>query len=62
VGNAVNMSATPPDVGRRAPLLDEHTGELLLELGFTPLEIEAYQAETAPRKRASTSGAAPVSN
>jgi crotonobetainyl-CoA:carnitine CoA-transferase CaiB-like acyl-CoA transferase len=58
VGNAVNMSATPPDVSRRAPLLDEHTDELLQELGFTSSEIEAYQAETGPRKRASSTSVA----
>ncbi len=39
LGAPVKMSATPPIVGRRAPLLGEHTRDVLLEAGFTPEEI-----------------------
>jgi formyl-CoA transferase len=33
LGSPIKMSATPPDVSRRAPLLGEHTGEVLREVG-----------------------------
>jgi formyl-CoA transferase len=39
LGSPLKMSATPPDVGRRAPLLGEHTREILLEAGFSEAEI-----------------------
>ena len=38
------MSATPPDVSRRAPLLGEHTDEVLREAGFSGCEIAALRA------------------
>jgi crotonobetainyl-CoA:carnitine CoA-transferase CaiB-like acyl-CoA transferase len=34
LGSPIKMSATPPDVRRRAPLLGEHTQEILSELGL----------------------------
>jgi crotonobetainyl-CoA:carnitine CoA-transferase CaiB-like acyl-CoA transferase len=34
------LSATPPDVRRRAPLLGEHTTGVLSEMGFADWEIE----------------------
>ena len=34
LGSPIKMSATPPDVRRRAPLLGEHTQEILLEIGL----------------------------
>ena len=34
LGSAIKMSATPPDVRRRAPLLGEHTHEVLSEAGI----------------------------
>ena len=34
LGSPIKLSATPPDVGRRAPLLGEHTDEILAEAGF----------------------------
>jgi formyl-CoA transferase len=34
LGSPIKMSATPPDVRRRAPLLGEHTQEILLEVGL----------------------------
>jgi crotonobetainyl-CoA:carnitine CoA-transferase CaiB-like acyl-CoA transferase len=43
LGSPIKMSATPPDVGRRAPLLGEHTDEVLLEAGFSPDEIASLR-------------------
>jgi crotonobetainyl-CoA:carnitine CoA-transferase CaiB-like acyl-CoA transferase len=40
LGSPIKMSATPPEVRRRAPLLGEHTKEVLLEAGFSDGEIE----------------------
>lgn len=40
----VRLSATPGEVRRRAPLLGEHTAEVLSELGFSGAEIAAFQA------------------
>ena len=39
LGSPIKMSETPPDARRRAPLLDEHTREVLLEAGCTEEEI-----------------------
>jgi formyl-CoA transferase len=39
LGSPIKMSATPPDVSRRAPLLGEHTDELMAEFGFADAEI-----------------------
>ncbi len=43
LGSPIKMSATPPDVTRRAPQLGEHTAEILAEAGFTADEIAALQ-------------------
>jgi formyl-CoA transferase len=40
-GSPIKMSETPPRVGRRAPLLGEHTGEVLREAGCSDEEIDA---------------------
>jgi crotonobetainyl-CoA:carnitine CoA-transferase CaiB-like acyl-CoA transferase len=39
LGSPIKMSATPPDVRRRAPLLGEHTEDVLREAGFSENEI-----------------------
>ena len=46
LGSPIKMSETPPVVGRRAPLLGEHTREVLLEAGCTDGEIAALQRTT----------------
>jgi formyl-CoA transferase len=43
LGSPIKLSATPPDVRRRAPLLGEHTEEVLREAGFSGAEIAALQ-------------------
>jgi formyl-CoA transferase len=43
LGSPVKMSETPPRAGRRAPLLGEHTDEVLAEAGFTSDEIAAIR-------------------
>ncbi len=39
----VRLSATPGEVKHRAPLLGEHTNEVLLDLGFDEKEIEEFR-------------------
>ena len=39
LGSPIKLSTTPPDPTRRAPLLGEHTSEVLSEAGFTESEI-----------------------
>ncbi|MGQ0732745.1 MAG: CaiB/BaiF CoA transferase family protein [Acidobacteriota bacterium] len=39
LGTPLKLSETPLNPGRRAPLLGEHTDEVLREAGFTPAEI-----------------------
>jgi crotonobetainyl-CoA:carnitine CoA-transferase CaiB-like acyl-CoA transferase len=41
IGSPIKMSATPPVVGRRAPLLGEHTREVLREAGLDEPQIDA---------------------
>ena len=40
LGSPIKLSATPPNVRRRAPLLGEHTTEVLSEMGLADWEIE----------------------
>ena len=39
LGTPIKLSATPPDVSRRAPRLGEHTDEVLAAAGFSESEI-----------------------
>jgi formyl-CoA transferase len=41
LGSPIKLSVTPPMVHRRAPLLGEHTQEVLREAGFDELDIAA---------------------
>ena len=41
LGSPIKMSETPPDATRRAPLLGEHTHDVLREAGCTDAEIAA---------------------
>jgi crotonobetainyl-CoA:carnitine CoA-transferase CaiB-like acyl-CoA transferase len=43
LGSPIKMSATPPDVSRRAPLLGEHTDDVLAEAGYSAGEIERFR-------------------
>jgi len=44
VGPAVNMSETPPQISRPAPMIGEHGHEILAEFGIAREEIEALEA------------------
>ncbi|MEM6548347.1 MAG: CoA transferase [Pseudomonadota bacterium] len=41
IGLPVKFSATPGGIGRSAPLLGQHTREVLTEAGYAPAEIDA---------------------
>ena len=47
LGSPIKLSATPPDVQRRAPLLGEHTDEILAEAGLSDREIAALREAAA---------------
>ena len=42
---AARLSRTPADVRRGAPMLGEHTDEVLAELGFTANQIDAFRSQ-----------------
>jgi formyl-CoA transferase len=44
LGTPVKMSVTPPRAGRPAPLLGEHTRDVLVELGYDEASIAALGA------------------
>ena len=44
---ALRMSETPAQLRHRAPMLGEHTNDVLRELGFTAEEIEAFRTAGA---------------
>jgi len=45
LGCPVHFSATPTSVTRPAPLLGEHTREVLRDAGYAAAEIDAFVAE-----------------
>jgi crotonobetainyl-CoA:carnitine CoA-transferase CaiB-like acyl-CoA transferase len=47
LGNAVNMSRTPPGIDRPPPMLGEHTEEILTGLGFDRAAISDLRAKEA---------------
>lgn len=47
IGPAVGMSATPPAISRPAPLVGEHTREVLATAGYDETEIDRLIAEGA---------------
>ena len=47
LGSPIKMSATPPDVSRRAPLFGEHTDQVLREAAYSDDEIVALRAAKA---------------
>src|SRR5438309_10695609 len=47
LGSPIKLSATPPDVRRRAPLLGEHTDEVLSQAGYSEREIAALHRSGA---------------
>jgi crotonobetainyl-CoA:carnitine CoA-transferase CaiB-like acyl-CoA transferase len=49
LGSPIKMSATPPDVSRRAPMLGEHTDTVLAEAGFDEREIQVLRQTGAVR-------------
>jgi crotonobetainyl-CoA:carnitine CoA-transferase CaiB-like acyl-CoA transferase len=44
VGSPINMSGTPPQFFRAAPLLGEHTEEVLAHLGYDGDEVKDLRA------------------
>ncbi len=49
LGSPIKMSATPANASRRAPLLAEHTDEVLMEFGFSEDEIGLLRRSGAIR-------------
>jgi len=47
LGSPLHFSATPTRVDRPAPLLGEHTREVLRECGYTDADIDTFAAERA---------------
>ncbi len=47
LGSPIKMSATPPDVSRRAPLFGEHTDQVLREAGYSDADIAALRRTNA---------------
>jgi formyl-CoA transferase len=49
LGSPIKMSETPPNVARRAPLLGEHTREVLREAGYSDRDIDLFIETAAVR-------------
>ena len=49
LGSPIKLSATPPNPHRRAPLLGEHTDEVLRQAGYSAVEIQALRQAGAIR-------------
>ena len=49
IGTPIKMSATPLDPTRRAPMLGEHTDDVLASIGYSFDEIEQLRAAGAAR-------------
>jgi crotonobetainyl-CoA:carnitine CoA-transferase CaiB-like acyl-CoA transferase len=47
IGHPIKFSGTPGEASRAAPLLGEHSREILGQLGYTPADIEALQSSGA---------------
>ncbi len=47
LGSPIKLSATPPDGSRRAPMLGEHTEQVLADAGFSKDEIAALRQSGA---------------
>jgi crotonobetainyl-CoA:carnitine CoA-transferase CaiB-like acyl-CoA transferase len=47
LGHPLHYSATPAEITRGAPLLGEHTREVLAELGFSASEVDKFVAQGA---------------
>jgi formyl-CoA transferase/CoA:oxalate CoA-transferase len=47
LGSPIKMSGTPPNVRRRAPMLGEHTDEILSAIGYSNEEIRALRSAGA---------------
>ena len=47
LGTPIKFSATPGEVTRAAPVLGEHTREVLEGLGYTSAEIDRLQEDGA---------------
>ena len=47
LGCPIHFSATPTRITRPAPLLGEHTRELLKEFGFSDTQVDAFIGNNA---------------
>src|SRR5262249_7288062 len=60
LGSPIKLSTTPADASRRAPLLGEHTDEILAECGFSEDEIDCLRQSGAVGTPGGTSGSRPA--